>query len=268
MKYALITGAYSELAHVLIDTLKDDCYLFLIDRNPNLLSRYKDYTNVTPILCDLTNIDEIKSVYETVSEVTQKLDLIYHFAGLIELGSLIEVPFDKLKRMFEVNIFAIYQLNQLFFPLLKEAKGRIIHIGSEYGKLLALPFHSFYTMTKHTLEVYNDSLRRELAPSGIKVIIIRPGAFKTDMQGRITDTFNRLVLNTTYYKKPLLKMQKMMDSELARAKDPIKIKKTLLKATYKKHPKRAYNIKNSFKMKVFSSLSKPLQDLILKAFFG
>ena len=56
-----------------------------------------------------------------------------------------------------------------------------------------MPFHGFYPLSKHALEVYNDSLRRELSSLGIKVVIIRPGAFKTSMQGGIINQFENLV---------------------------------------------------------------------------
>ena len=84
-------------------------------------------------------------------------------------------------------------------------------------------------MSKHALEIYNDSLRRELALFGIKVIKIRPGAVKTSMQANVTRQFERLLANTEHFAIPLTKRQMMMLNELKDAKDPKKIVKTFKK---------------------------------------
>ena len=160
----------------------------------------------------------------------------------------------------------MYNVNQTFIDML-DTTSRIINVSSEYGVLDALPFHSFYTMSKHAVEIYNDSLRRELNFKGIKVIKIRPGAFKTNMQGNIINQFEELVNETKMYKKPLMKMKHIMVKELDKAKDTKKIVKVFKKAIYKKHPRISYNVNNSFKMKLLSSLPDTLQDKVLKIYF-
>lgn len=134
---------------------------------------YQNYSNIDVIIGDITKEDTINTLFEEIKKHTDKLNLIIHMAGIVEIGSLMEVNITILKNVFEINLFSIYQINQKFFPLLAAAKGIIIHVSSEYGRLLGLPFHSFYTMTKHALEIYNGSLRREIQEFGIKVIKIR-----------------------------------------------------------------------------------------------
>ena len=158
-----------------------------------------------------------------------------------------------------------YKINSLFFPLVKNSKGKIINISSEYGKITAIPWHGYYPITKYATEIYSDSLRRELAKSGVKVIKIRPGAFKTNMQGGVVSNFNEILENTTMYKNELMKLKFMMDGELKNAKDPKIFGKKFGKICDSKHPKKVYNIKNSFKMKLLSTLPSWLQDLIFKS---
>ena len=105
------------------------------------------------------------------------------------LGSLVESSIDDLNKIINVNLIGMYKINNLFFPMLNKDGSRIINISSEYGVLDAIPFHTFYPISKHAVEIYNDGLRRELSGQNIKVIAIRPGAFKTAMQGNINNQF-------------------------------------------------------------------------------
>ena len=267
MKYALITGANSLLAHEVIQSIHDDFFLFLVDVNKELSPLYQDNNHVKVMIYDLTNEAVFPQIYQEVSALTSTLDLVIHFAGIVELGALVEVNIKTLEKVMQINLFACYQTNQVLFPLLRNGKGRIIHVSSEYGQLLGLPFHSFYTMSKHALEIYNDSLRRELALFGIKVIKIRPGAYKTSMQANVTRQFELLLASTNHFALPLTKMQTMMLNELKTAKDPQKIVKTFKKAIYHRHPKLAYNSHHSWKMKVLNSLPSRVQDYILSKFF-
>ncbi len=267
MKYALITGASGGLAHNIITAIKDDFFLILTDINPAISDKYNDLPNKLIVVSDLTDKDSINNLFDKILKITDKLDLVIHFAGILEIGSVMEVKVEALETLMQVNLFAVYFINQKAFPLLKKAKGRIIHLSSEYGTLLALPFHSFYTIAKRSIEAYNDSLRRELRSFGIKVIKVRPGAFKTDMQINVTHKFEKVFAYTKDFKSPLTKMQKMMLTELERAKDPRKITKTFLKAIYKKRPKTVYKVNNSFKMKLLNALPVKVQDFILGLFF-
>ena len=140
-------------------------------------------------------------------------------------------------------------------------------ISSEYGKIVAIPLHGYYPMTKHAVEIYGDSLRRELKKSGARVTTIRPGAFKTNMQSSINGQFDSLLSETDIYKTPLGRMKHIMVGELKRAKDPMILGKKLASIADKKHPRAHYNIKNSFKMKLLSILPSPLTDWIFSLFF-
>lgn len=223
--------------------------------------------NFDVIIGDITKEDTVNTIFESISKQTDKLDLVIHMAGIVELGSLVEVKVETLMKVFAINLFSIYQINQKLFPLLANARGRIIHVSSEYGRLLGLPFHSFYTMSKHALEIYNDSLRREVKQFGIMVIKIRPGAFKTSMQSRIISQFEQQVEFTKLFKRRLIKMQNLMLGELKRAKDSQKIVKTFRKAIYKPNPKIAYNVGQSTKMKILNMLSPRMQDWLLSKVF-
>ena len=268
MKCALISGAGSGLAQALISAIKDNFVIFALDINPSIIDLYKKEQNIHCFSCDVTDIVEIQTVKEEILKMATALDLLINFASVVELGSVVEVKPQAFEKSISVNVLGMYQINHAFFPLIKQGKGRIIMMSSEYGRLLGLPFHSFYTISKHAMEIYSDSLRREVRPFGVKVIKIRPGSFLTEMVRKIQKQFEVLVDQTILYNKPLLKMQKMMVNEIKRAQNPSRIIKVFKHAIYSKRPRLAYNIHNSLKMKLLNILPHRLQDWILGKFFG
>ena len=264
-KYALISGGNSGLAKEAINLLVNNEYIvFSFDISYQETSQKG---NVYEIPVDITNNESLLKAKEFILTVTDHLDLIANFAGIVILGSLVESNLDALTKIINVNLIGTYKVNNVFFELVKNSKGRIINISSEYGLLDAIPFHTFYPISKHAIEVYNDGLRRELQFHDVKVIAIRPGAFKTKMQGGVNNQFDKMVNETKYYEKPLKKMQFIMTGELDKAKDTKYFVKTFKKAAFKKKPKKYYNVGNSFKMKILSALPSGLQDFIFKIFF-
>lgn len=265
MKYALFVGAESGLAKAAIAELetKGDYEFFCCDiAYPD----YKKENNKHFLHLDVTKLEDFENAKGYVCAITDKLDLVSYFAGIVTLGSLVELPVEALDKIIAINLLGMHRTNSVFFDLIKNAKGRIINISSEYGKICALPFHGYYGISKHAVEAYNDSLRRELLGQGIKVVAIRPGAFATNMQAGILGQFDKTVENTKLYKDKLNKLSGMMKKELAKAKDPKIFARTFVKAALAKKPKRYYAVNNSFKMKMLSALGPALQDWALEKF--
>ena len=267
MKYAVITGAAGGLAREIINSVKEDYTVFALDISPSVNEIFNSSASVIPIICDITDKEEVTRAKTEIEAYTRKIDLVINFAGIVILGSVVENSEEALKKILDVNLIGMYNINKIFFENILAAKGRIINVSSEYRKLDAVPFHSFYTLSKHAVEIYSDSLRREISPFGIKVVKIRPGSFKTDMQKGITAQFDRLVQSTGHLEKPLFKMKNIMLKELDKAADKNKIVKKFRKAIYSERPKLAYNIHNSFKMKLLSVLPAKIQDFIFGIYF-
>ena len=267
MKYAVISGAMGGLANATIKSLiKEDFYVFALDLNDKVIEYYNNNA-LMGIKCDITSDDSVNQAVEKISMVTDKIDVVINFAGVVFLGSVIEESVSKLEKILDVNVIGMYRLNKSLFKHVLNGKGRYINISSEYGTLDAVPFHSFYTMSKHAVEIYNDSMRRELLNFKIPVIKIRPGSFKTNMQGGVSGQFDTLVNTTEYYKVPLNKMKHIMTKELDKAVNPKRFVKVVLKAVKKKKPKHCYNVHRSFKMRLLSSLPDKMQDFIYNVYF-
>ena len=263
MKFALIAGSESGLAKAAIDTFDSDWFLFCADIAYKETEAFHGRINI-PL--DVTSNDSLMALRDVIFQMTDTLDIVTCFAGIVTLGSMVELPMDTMDRIMSVNFLSQFKINNLMFPLLEKAGGRVITISSEYGKLDALPIHGYYGVSKHAVEAYSDSLRRELQKSGVKVTAIRPGAFKTNMQGGITRQFDELLESTKMYRRILTLLRGLMVGELEKAKDPKIFGRTFEKAAFSRKPKRYYRVNNSFKMKLLSALPPSWQDFIYRIF--
>ena len=264
MKYAVIGGSMSGLAEATIKELRKKGYfIFALD----IRNTEKEEDGILYIKTDLTNNRDIERAREIVEGKTETIDFIANFSGCVILGSFIEKAEGKMEKIFALNLFATFNFNRIFAPLVIKGKGIIAVISSEYGKIAAIPLHGYYPSSKHAVEIYADSLRRELKKSGARVTTIRPGAFKTNMQGAVNGQFDSLLAETDLYKAPLRRMKHIMTGELKKAKEPEILGRKLASIAEKKHPRAHYNIKNSFKMKLLTILPSPLTDWIFSLFF-
>jgi NAD(P)-dependent dehydrogenase (short-subunit alcohol dehydrogenase family) len=139
---------------------------------------------VTPIPMDVTGASGIAAARGAVERALGGRPLIglVNNAGVPAAGPLELVPLEELRRVLEVNLVGVVAVIQAFLPLVKAARGRIVNISSLAGRA-ALPFLGPYAASKFGLEAVSDSLRRELAPFGVDVIVIEPG----NIQSKIWD---------------------------------------------------------------------------------
>src|SRR5690349_17497656 len=135
---------------------------------------------VIPIQLDVTDGASIATVAEAVGHHVGESGLygLVNNAG-IAIGSPLElIPLDQLRRQLEVNVIGQIAVTQALLPLLRQARGRIVNMGSIAGRS-TIPMMGPYSASKHALEALTDALRLELYPWGIEVSIIEPGAIAT-----------------------------------------------------------------------------------------
>lgn len=99
-------------------------------------------------------------------------------AGITVQGPVEAVKMEDWRRQFDVNFFGLIQVTQKCLPMIRQSKGRVINVGSISGRVAAA-FLAPYASSKFALNALSDSLRRELAPHGVKVIVIEPGPIQT-----------------------------------------------------------------------------------------
>src|SRR5438552_6185669 len=153
----------------------------------------------TPVTMDVTDAATIAAARAQLERALagQPLVGLVNNAGIPAAGPLELLPLDELRRVFEVNVVGVVAVTQAFLPLLKVARGRIVNISSVAGRS-ALPFMGPYAASKFALEAISDSLRRELSPFGVRVIVIEPGSFKTAIWRKVEAMDLRRYAGTPY----------------------------------------------------------------------
>lgn len=133
-----------------------------------------------PLKMDITKSEDIEQAVQTIQDQHGGVDILINNAGFGLYGAVEDTPIDKARYQFEVNLFGLARLTQLVLPYMRSKKsGTIINISSMGGKIY-FPLGAWYHATKHALEGWSDSLRLELAPFGINVVIVEPGAIASE----------------------------------------------------------------------------------------
>jgi NAD(P)-dependent dehydrogenase (short-subunit alcohol dehydrogenase family) len=135
---------------------------------------------LVPLELDVTDLITIKKSHAFVSEATRDRGLfgLINNAGIAVVGPLEAVPISDLRQQLEVNVIGQVAVTQAFLPLIRQARGRIVNMGSIAG-LSTMPLMGPYSASKFALEAITDALRLEVQQWGIHVSIIEPGAIAT-----------------------------------------------------------------------------------------
>lgn len=140
---------------------------------------------LTPVKIDVTDFDSIGQTAEYVTAALggEPLSGLVNNAGIAVSGPVEYLPIEEVRKQLEVNFIGQVAVTQAFLPLLRRSRGRIVNIGSVGGEV-ALPFLSPYAASKHAIEGFSDSLRREVEPLGVHVSVVRPGAIQSSIWER------------------------------------------------------------------------------------
>ena len=259
MQSVLITGAYGGMGKATVKLFKERGFrVFALDKRV-----CEEEESVIPIEADITDESSVKSAFERVSEITNELFAVVHFAGVYMLDSLVEMDSAAFERIFKINLGGVYLINKTFLPLLKSGS-RIVITTSELAPLDPLPFTGVYSVSKAALDKYAYSLAMELQLMGIKVSVLRAGAVATDMLGVSTDALDRFCKNTTLYACNAKRFKQIVDSVEARSVSPSRIAEKTLRVLSKRKPRFAYSINRNPLLLLLNVLPKRLQLWIIK----
>ncbi|MGB5313362.1 MAG: SDR family NAD(P)-dependent oxidoreductase, partial [Polyangiales bacterium] len=217
--------------------------VFAADLSKDMLRSSMHDPDVVPVVMDVTDNDSIGSAYDAIASQTDHLDAIVNFAGVMGVGSLTDIPEERLARILDINVMGTYRVNKKFLPLVEASRGRIVNLSSETGWQSAAPFNGPYAMSKYAVEAYSTALRRELALLGIKVITIQPGAFRTNMVAGIERAFTAAEAETPKFAPVLRKLKALAGKEIESARDPDILAQVIETALSVKRPKPVYSVK-------------------------
>lgn len=198
---------------------------------------------VTPVTMDVTDRASITAARRAVLEAQADRPLVglVNNAGIPAVGPLEFLPIEDLRRAFEVNVFGVVAVTQAFLPELRGSQGRIVNMSSVSGRI-AMPFLGPYSASKFALEAISDSLRRELMPSGVKVIVIQPGSVRTPIWEKATATADLERYRGTPYETLLPLVRDQALAGIQKGLPPSAVAEAVLEALTAPRPKTRYPV--------------------------
>ena len=153
---------------------------------------------IEPQILDITNADHVRALATRVAEDPQgrAVRALVNNAAVGVNAPVEAFSLDAWRQLFEVNFFGHIHMTQTLLPALIRSKGRVINISSVGGRIAGATYGP-YAGTKFALEAVSDALRREIAPLGVQVVVVEPGAVRTEMPGRAIASANELASNMT-----------------------------------------------------------------------
>lgn len=238
----LLTGAAGGLGAATADRLVADGWrVFAAD-----LTAPPARTGVVPLVLDVTDEQSVAAAVAQVAEQSTGLGGVVHFAGILRAGALLDFTADELGQVVDVNVLGAHRVNRAAFDLVRAGKGRIVLLSSETGLQSGAPFNGSYALSKHAVEAYGDSLRRELMFLGVPVIKVQPGPFRTDMVETVVARFEAAAARSEHFGEILTAMLPQLPREQAKAHEPAELAAVIShalsvkrwKASYPVHPDR------------------------------
>jgi NAD(P)-dependent dehydrogenase (short-subunit alcohol dehydrogenase family) len=181
VKAALVTGASSGIGRATVrrlDAAGWKVFAGVRKEEDAAALREESSARLEPLMLDVLDPDAIAAAAERIGAEAGGLDGLVDNAGAAVAGPLEALPIEDFRRQVELNLTAQLAVTQAMLPAIRTARGRIVLISSMGGRV-ALPLTGAYHAAKFGLEGLGDSLRQELAPWGIKVVLVEPGSIDT-----------------------------------------------------------------------------------------
>lgn len=251
---ALVTGASSGIGEATALTLKELGYtVYAAARRVERMASLADH-GVHIVKLDVTDDDSMVAGVERIISETGRIDVLVNNAGYGSYGALEDVPMSEAKYQFEVNVFGLARLTQLVLPHMRaQHSGHIVNVSSVGGKIYE-PLGSWYHATKFAVEGLSDSLRLELAPFGIHVVVIEPGAIKTEWSGIAAEGLVKTSGKTAYADQARngAAVLAMADDNPRVTSPPTVIAKAIAKAVTARRPRTRYAVGGGAKPVLFA----------------
>ncbi|MFJ6466001.1 SDR family NAD(P)-dependent oxidoreductase [Streptomyces sp. NPDC091387] len=151
---------------------------------------------IEPVILDITEPEHVEALAARVADDSRALHALVNNAGIQVNAAVEALPLAEWRRVFEVNLFGHIAVTQALLPALLRSKGRVINVSS-VGGTVAMATYGAYAGTKFALEAVSDSLRREVAPLGVQVVVVQPGGVRTEMAARGVRAANDLAVRMT-----------------------------------------------------------------------
>jgi short-subunit dehydrogenase len=187
---ALVTGASSGIGRETVRRMAREGFQVIASarRKERLDELAKENQNIFPRPIDLSDPQQLEKFCQELSDLSEPISVLINSAGFGIRGAIEDISLASIRRLFEVNLFALIKVTQACLPGMRRLRqGTIVNLSSIVGKF-PFPTSGPYSASKHAVESISDALRMEVRPFGIRVVTIRPGVIATEFN----DTANQL----------------------------------------------------------------------------
>jgi NAD(P)-dependent dehydrogenase (short-subunit alcohol dehydrogenase family) len=197
---------------------------------------------------DVTKFDALQGLVDTVVRDYERLDVLINNAGFAVAGFAEDIKLDELRLQFETNFFGAVAMTKAALPTMRRQRsGHIIQVSSISGLLGAITVSS-YAAAKHALEGWSETLRLEVGSLGIKVVLVEPGAFQTDIWTRGAVMGEQSKKQTSPNFQRSLRMRDQIQ-KIPKA-DPMAVARTIVAIAQNPSPKLRYLVGRDAKIQL------------------
>ena len=248
MKVAIVTGSSSGIGFATSVMLaRNNFYTYASMRNIAKADRIKDIAKkenlpLQAIQLDVTDDRSVKDAVSKVLEEKKAIDVLVNNAGYGLMGCVEDLSMAEVKAQFETNLFGVIRVTQAVLPAMRKQKhGVIINVSSVAGRI-AFPVSSAYASTKFALEGLSESMRYEVEPFGIKVVLVEPGVIRTNFVNAIVTP--KAFSPNSPYAQMMQRVAAGFGSKMEQATPPEEVAKVILKAVIAENPEPRYLVGN------------------------
>jgi NAD(P)-dependent dehydrogenase (short-subunit alcohol dehydrogenase family) len=233
-KVVLVTGASSGFGQLIAQKLAQEGYcVFGTSRK-----EHQTLQGVEMLTLDVTSDSSVQLCIQQLLTRTNRIDLLVNNAGQIHTSMIEETSLEQAKEIFETNFWGVVRVTNAVLPIMRQQRsGHIINMSSVAG-LIGAPGQGFYSASKFALEGHSEALSVELDPFNIKVSLIEPGYFKTNL--------NQAMLQPTAVSSDYDNVRDVIISSvhqaIAQGDNPNKIARAIVRIASSSSPRLRYRV--------------------------
>lgn len=192
---------------------------------------------------DVTDAGSIRDAVASVLREAGSIDALVNNAGYGQYGAVEDVTLEEWRRQFDVNLFGAVEVTRDVLPAMREKRsGTIVNVSSVGGKI-AIPFAAPYCASKHALEAVSDALRVEVAPFGIRVIVIEAGPIETGFADRARESVARILASSGPYSSFYPAVARSAETDFQAGKlPPEAVARVIIAAIEMSNPRTRYRV--------------------------
>jgi NAD(P)-dependent dehydrogenase (short-subunit alcohol dehydrogenase family) len=224
---------------------KNKFYTYATMRNLDKSTRTKEIAKKDSLPLEVLQLDvtDDKSVADAIDMISnrhRRIDVLVNNAGYDMHGAVEDLSIDEIKTQFETNFFGAVRLMKAVLPLMRKQRSGIIVNVSSIGGRIGVPLNSAYTSSKFALEGFSESMKYELEGFGIRVILIEPGAVKTNFLENIKWAQEAVKIDSPYAELSKKVSEGVRESFKQASSSPLQVAEAILNAIKSENPNTRY----------------------------